>query len=187
MGVTAIEECSKGVGEQVSTLIDTLSIVLQPHSAIFVSGPVSSGRRMYLEKNRSVPPQDLENQNVEELESFARVLRNRITNPVICAAKLRINKWPGKNYTLLFRRVLEKFVIETWFKDDWEFSTGSVNEMKICLDLHIPCRSENGESLTSMKAKQLCLAAKATLDTDGIIHNKLQKAHNRLIMSVEDF
>lgn len=186
MGITDTDECSNRVGEQISTLVDTLSIVLGPHSAIFVSGPLSSGRRMYLRKNRLVPPQELENQNIEELECFARILRSRVTNPVICAGKFRINNWPGEKYTLFFHRVLEKYVIETWFKNDWEFSIGSVNEMKACLDLHIPCRSESGEPLTYITAKQLCLAANATLDTDGIVHDKLQKAHTRLIMSLQD-
>lgn len=128
-------------------LLQGLALAVPPHSALFVSGPVSSGPRFYAAA-APVDPVQIWRDNAMDIERLAERLRNRFGCLVICPSALIIEGWRGRDYGAFFAQVLERFVRQAWFADGWELSVGALRELVLCASRSIPCHTQDGSVLT---------------------------------------
>jgi hypothetical protein len=164
---------------ELDQLFSALALVVPPHSAALVSGPVASGQRFFLESGQA-DENDIWEANARNMDAFASDLRRRLGRLVICPSRFRIPGWRGSQYGEFFTAVIRRYVAEAWFVDGWEFSVGSVDEFGLCQKLHIPCYRSNGELLTHDAGLRLVEAALEQARKRAAATNLLEAALARL-------
>src|SRR5258707_472701 len=106
-----------------------LDSVLAKRSAIYVAGPLDTGRIYYEALARGYGNEDVRLRNQEALTSFAIRLRMRFNPvPVIDPGPLRVSEWSAHEIGQFFLETIKRYAKEAWFIDGWEYSSGATKE-----------------------------------------------------------
>lgn len=147
-----------------------LESVLEPHSAIYVAGPLDTGRLFYDAHPPGTPrgaDGSLREANQARMTAFAAELRKSQPRPVIDPGPLRVASWDGALYGRFFLEVIERFVFESRFLDGWEYSRGATSEYVLCLAHGVICRDERGALLAPAHASTLIERAASRIERLG--------------------
>ena len=133
--------------------LQVLASVLEPRAAIYVAGPLETGREFY--ERRAPSASSVRRRNQERMSAFVATLRRQTAAPVIDPGLLRVPNWPSAFYGRFFLAVIDEFAREAWFLDGWEYSRGATSEFVHCASRQIPCRDERGGPLECSHAYAL--------------------------------
>lgn len=161
-------------------LLRALEMTLSEQKPILVSGPVSSCKEGVL---GAITPDQWEivrNANAERLKALANKVRAQTSMPVICPGNFVMPQWTGDDYAVFFSSVIDRYVIATWFTDDWAYSVGSVAEFTHCMMRGIPCFTHDGNPLGIDAGLRLLEAALREVNGVGRSNEKLVAALERL-------
>lgn len=137
-------------------LFQILDSVVHKKTAIYVAGPLESGKEFYnLTASGEYVLGLIRPKNQNKLSNFAQSLRQNLNQPVIDPGILKIPGWAGSDYGTFFIKIIENYAKEVWFMDEWEFSGGATKEFKFCATNGICCRDERGERLTAIAGNLL--------------------------------
>lgn len=156
---TIAEPCLQAIGS-----------VLEPRSAIYVAGPLETGREFYGNPKSGpgrVEQEEIRRLNQARLTDFVAELRRSQPDPVIDPGPLRIAGWPAANYGRFFFEVIERFAREAWFLDGWAYSRGATSEYVHCVRHGIVCRDQHGAALDEAQARRLIGDAAAAIESYG--------------------
>lgn len=167
---------------EVERLAGFLSAVLADRSAVYVSAPITSGRRHSewhpAEAHRlSSAPADYWQAHrahvVEPNRNHAKevVARIRLSErrPVIDPTAVPdIDGWTQDDYRLLWARVIERYAALVVFLDGWEYSNGCTYEFLVAQRLALPTATEAGRPLTLAAGGALIRGALANLAAQGV-------------------
>jgi hypothetical protein len=76
--------------------------------------------------------------------------------------------------------VIDRYVMATWFTDDWTYSVGSVAEFTHCIMRGVPCFTHDGNPLSIGTGVRLLEAALKEVNSAGRTNEKLVFALERL-------
>lgn len=131
-------------------LFQIVDSLIHKNSAIYVAGPLESGKEYYeLTASGNYTQGQIRPKNQVKLTNFAISLRQKLNQPVIDPGILKIPGWEGRDYGTFFIKVIENYAKEVWFMDEWEFSGGATKEFQFCVINGIRCCNERGDALTS--------------------------------------
>ena len=138
--------------------LQVIGSVLTPRSAIYVAGPLDTGREFYENPQSGVSRVDQETirrVNQARMAQFVAQLREAQSHPVIDPGLLRVPGWPSALYGRFFIAVMEQYARAAWFLDGWQYSRGATSEFVHCLHRNIPCHDERGVPLEPSQARRL--------------------------------
>jgi hypothetical protein len=138
--------------------LQVLRSVLEPKTAIYVAGPLETGRSFYESGVAGLPHAEqatIRRINQERLTRFVAELRATQPKPVIDPGLLRVPGWPNELYGRFFFAVIEEFVECASFLDEWEYSRGATSEYVHCVQLGITCYDERGNPIPIREARKL--------------------------------
>jgi hypothetical protein len=140
--------------------------VLPAGSAIYVAGPLETGRNFY-ENAGDVEQAAIRQANHERMQAFVASLREQQDSPVIDPGLLRVPEWPNPVYGRFFFAVISEFVKEARFLSGWEYSRGATSEFVLCATRGIPCSDERGEDLPTDNARTVIATAAQHIERLG--------------------
>jgi hypothetical protein len=146
--------------------LQMLRSVLPASSAIYVAGPLETGRSFY-ESGGEIDQAAIRRANHERMQAFVASLRARQDAPVIDPGLLRVADWPNPVYGRFFFAVICEFVKEARFLDGWEYSRGATGEFVLCVTRGIRCSAEAGGELRVETARSLISAAADRIECLG--------------------
>lgn len=153
-------------------LIESMASVCGQLPCVYVSGPLTSCRELYLGEATPAHPapqgEAFEARNRERMQAFAEKLRGVLSNPVIDPGLLRVTGWTGGQYSDFFLQVLERFCREVWFLDGWAFSRGASKEFVRAKQLGLTCLDVRGGNLDIASGIELLEEACHALASRGI-------------------
>lgn len=154
--------------------LDLLESILDHGSAVYVAGPLDTGRDYYgaLATHGNIDLVRLANQR--RLSMFANSLRAAKTCPIIDPGQLRVPTWHGADYSNFFLEVIRRYAREAWYVDGWEYSSGATKEFTHCIQWQIPCYDERGDSLSVEGGAALIRAAVEDIERMGLMAEKLR-------------
>jgi hypothetical protein len=159
------------VSRQLLALLDS---VLTPRSALYAAGPLDTGRRYYEALARGNVEESVRAENEAALAAFVSRLRaERHPIPVIDPGPLRVTEWSAREIGQFYLDVVGRYVMEAWFIDGWEYSSGATKEYLHCRSLGIPCFSERGAALAIQEAVALLASAVEEVGRLGVAAPKL--------------
>jgi hypothetical protein len=129
--------------------------VLAPRSAIYVSVPITGGRRV-LEARSAHGGGDLSSDtarrlmslNVAEARDLVRSVRSRTNRPVIDPAAIgAVMNWTQDDYRRFWGETVRRFAAEVVFADGFEFSDGCAYEYATAIADGVPVKSADGADL----------------------------------------
>jgi hypothetical protein len=155
-------------------LLTLLGSILTPRSAIYVAGPLDTGRSYYEALARNAVDGSIRTANEAALTAFVARLRERNHPvPVIDPGPLRVDGWSARDVGEFFLETISRYAKEAWFIDGWEFSSGATKEFLHCISIGIPCFAENGDQLDTDRAITLLSAAIDVITLLGLSAPKL--------------
>ena len=130
---------------EVEALLNILASVIVGRSAVYVSAPITSGRRLAqwlgsrnVEFDPSHPESYAEFQrevlepNCEHAQDIISDLRKRFPNVVIDPTALKdIDGWTQDDYRYLWAKVIEQYATTVVFIDGWQYSNGCSYEFLV--------------------------------------------------------
>jgi hypothetical protein len=142
-------------------MLSALGSVLGPGSALYVSSPITSGRRFLEATDSKASRSALVAQNLRSSGQVVERLRSENPGSIIYAAGMEdIPGWEQDDYRSFWGAVIERFAVRAVFLDDWEFSNGCSYEFLVCSRNGIPCEDqEHGELSIEAGARSIAEAA----------------------------
>jgi len=146
-----------------------LATVIPDRAAVYVSGPVTTGKR-YWQWNKAlagphlVPGSaDYQTTHVHEvmtpnqlvLRQLVNRLRRRDSQLVIDPTGLALPDWTQDDYRVFWAMVIERFAHEVVFADSWEYSNGSAYEFLVVHRAGIAAMTARKQPLTLKRAVSL--------------------------------
>jgi len=134
---------------EIEALLNILGSVIVDNSAVYVSVPITSGRRLAdwlnnVEFDLSHPQSHAEfkrevlEPNCEHAQNIISSLRKQFTDVVIDPTALKdIEGWIQDDYRYLWGRVIEQYANTVVFIDGWQYSNGCSYEFLVahrCVD-----------------------------------------------------
>lgn len=130
---------------EVAALLNILGSVIVGRAAVYVSAPITSGRRLALwvgSRNVEFDPSHPENQaefqrevlepNCAHAQDVVSSLRKKFPNVVIDPTALKdIDGWTQDDYRHLWAKVIEQYATTVVFVDGWQYSNGCSYEFLI--------------------------------------------------------
>ena len=110
-----------------SLLIKAFLSVAPERSAVYVAGPLATGKRYY-DALAAGESDDVRDANEAEMRDFIAALRETDTRSVIDPSLVRVAVWSPGDHGNFFLRLIETCCIEVVFMDGWEYSSGSAKE-----------------------------------------------------------
>lgn len=154
-----------------SQLLEALSTVLEPVSAIYCSAPITTGRRYFelLERDRSLH---------WRTQGAAGVLREKVVEPNSAAARSEITRlrrtgeividptriegvpdWSQEQWHHFWEAVIKRFAKAVVFVDGWEYSNGCSFEFLVAHKNRIPALTSTGSPITLASGIRMIAAA----------------------------
>jgi len=187
---------------ELELLLNVLGSVISDQTAVYVSAPITSGRRFAnwssardLEIDLSQPEtyqeflREVLEPNSKHARKIIRRLRSSFTKALIDPTALKdIEGWTQDDYRVLWARVIEQYAGTVIFLDGWQYSNGCAYEFFIANRLGSDSRpsvlKETLEPLTLEEGIRLIKSAVSelqisSLPTDflGQVLNELTKLH----------
>jgi hypothetical protein len=130
---------------EINSMLNGLGCVTIDHSAVYVSTPITSGRRFaHWSRNRDIeldlshPETYLEfkrevlEPNSEHAREIIKNLRTVFTKALIDPTALRdIEGWVQDDYRVLWAKVIEQYANTVVFLDGWHYSSGCTYEFLV--------------------------------------------------------
>ena len=155
--------------EQVEELASVFATVTLERHAVYVSTPITSGRRHWewharQERNLAGPPDELFKQAIEknrvDAARFVARVRNETSRTVIDpAAFADVPGWRQSDYHAFWGEVIAKYVREIIFRDGWQYSRGCSYEFLVATSERLLMRDERRAPLTRQTGRELIRTA----------------------------
>jgi hypothetical protein len=131
------------------TLLQAFESVLEDRSAIYLAGPLATGKRFFeASADAHFSPQTLRQENARAMRAVAKSLRTTQEKPVIDPSLLQPAGWSSLEIGQFYIDLLARFACEVRFMDNWEFSRGATKEFMVANDIGIPCQDIAGRSIS---------------------------------------
>lgn len=145
-------------------LVEAFGSCLEPHSGVYCSAPITSGRK-HLEWLRqigesfdtidSTPPHHRDSHfelvvepNCRHARTVISRLRERERHPVIDpTAYPSVDVWSQPDWLAFWSAVITAYAHKIVFVDDWQYSNGCSAEYLLATTLALPCVDENNEAI----------------------------------------
>jgi hypothetical protein len=176
---------------EIELLLNLLGSAIVDHSGVYVSAPITSGRRFAdrssgrkLENDASRPETDREFQrkvreaNSEHARKIIDRLRSLLPKALMDPTALKdIDGWTQGDYRALWAKVIERFAGTVVFLDDWQYSNGCAYEFLVAnrLDPRPSILKEDLQPLTLEKGIELLNSAVLDLQTSESPTDFLQR------------
>lgn len=149
-------------------LMDAMRSMTGAASAIYVAGPLATGRRFYERSSAAgAAEEEVRRLNEGDLRNTVDSLRRRGVAPVIDSGILRVPTWSAAEHGDFFLRVIGELCSLVVFVDGWEYSSGATKEFLYAQAKGIPCRDSHDNLLTPMRARSLIEAASISVSGGG--------------------
>jgi len=155
-------------------LVEALGVAIEPHSAIYCSAPITTGKRhleLIRELGRQLVPEDRHRHfaeviqpNTEHASAVTKALRSATRDVVIDPAAFPpMVGWSQEDWLALWSAVIARYASKVVFVDDWQFSNGCVEEYVLAAKLSLPTFDENGGVINVLAAISMIEEAVAAL------------------------
>jgi hypothetical protein len=161
-------------------LLQLFNSMLSNSSAIYLSGPITTGPRFfdwYVDKgykleNDNITYQEDKRRNVlgpneSDIFKTAEALRLRFNQPLIEPASLHIINWTQNDYYCFWTEVMKRFISRMISIDGWQYSIGCVVEYHHAVHFGIPVENIQGDIITPERAYQQIFAAADDIEKKG--------------------
>ena len=152
---------------EIESLLNVLGSVVVDRAAVYVSTPITSGRRFVDWSRRRNLKTDLSHPethqefvrevlvpNNEHARKIIGQMRRRFAQPLIDPTALKdMEGWVQDDYRVLWARVIEEYAGSVVFLDGWQYSNGCAYEFLIAHRLD-PQPSILNEVLASLKLEE---------------------------------
>ena len=159
--------------EQVGVLLDLFSTVVTGRTAVYVSAPVTSGKRYAAWRSRLIPElsdrdptyrrlhrESVVIPNREDVRSLVEELRRGRTDVVIDPTSFgEVPGWTQDDYRYFWGRTIERFAQTVIFVDGWEHSDGCSYEFLVAQASGARTLKQDGTNLGLAEAIRLIAAA----------------------------
>jgi hypothetical protein len=168
---------------EIEILLTFLQSVINDRNAVYVSSPITSGRR-YIKWVKEHPlnsnfsgdnqnPEFISNvieKNLDHAKSVVQKMRSAFSGSVLIdpTAVPDIENWKQDDYRYAWGRIIERFAKTLVCSDDWQFSSGCAYEYLVAKNAGIQIFDERLEELSTEKARQLLLEAKELMRSHGL-------------------
>lgn len=183
---------------EITGMLGLMGTVLTRRSSIYVSSPITSGRRLLAW--HSTPgvvtfdrrfKQEVLEPNLAVARAAVATIRANTHMPVIDPTALpALDGWTQDDYRFLWGRVIELFAHEVVFLDGWEFSSGCTYEYLIATREDLPAKSLEGSRIRLVDAIKSIRDGRNQLESVGsditFINSVLIKLEQLLSGSAED-
>jgi hypothetical protein len=172
-------------------LLKAWECTVPPASALYVSGPITTGERFfrwYDASGRKLAVDSSEyferrlreviEPNSGDILRAAARLRLETNKTVIEPASLYVQTWRQPDYLKLWSEVIERFVERLIMMPGWEFSTGCVTEIEKAFRLGLPVSSVNGAPISIEGATEM--VARSVLAVQDEFRPPLEHSHSLL-------
>lgn len=138
-------------------MLGALRCAVEPKTAIYLSGPITTGRKYVewhaLSADTRPPLRSIQEDNEAELVTLAKELRIRTGLPVIQPASLRVPEWNQESYYSYWKLVIDRFAVKLVMVEDWQFSVGCAVEFAHALNRDILVESWRGDRIDALSGK----------------------------------
>jgi len=183
---------------ELEALINVLGSVVVGRSAVYVSAPITSGKRLAkwlssrnVEFDPSHPESAAEFQrevlepNCEHARDIISNLRKKFPNAVIDPTALKdIDGWTQNDYRYLWAKVIEQYATTVVFIDGWQYSNGCSYEFLVSYQSsndHCPLvLNENLKPLSLEKGLMLIREAISEMKEAGLSTEFLERVAEQL-------
>ncbi len=182
------EQHAEGIvtaGHTADAMLEVYKSVLSDHEGLYVSSPITSGRRYmrWLEevgkKAHHIDFMDEETKqshiaevvlpNSHHAGTVVKKVRKETGRVVINPTAIpSIGGWKQEDWRTFWRRVIELHVSTTLFVDDWQYSNGCVYEFWVAHSKGLPTMDEEMQPLDLEQGIGLVLAAIADMRRHGV-------------------
>jgi hypothetical protein len=139
----------------VGAMLSVFSTVLTRNSAIYVSSPLTTGKRarLWREDGDTSYEEFLATHvvapNRKAAADFVALLRDGTSKPVIDPTALDdVEGWDQGDYLYFWGNVISRFAERVVLRDGWEFSRGCSYEFAVARRMNIQCVREDGSPLS---------------------------------------
>ncbi|MER9851851.1 hypothetical protein NKJ55_32035 [Mesorhizobium sp. M0106] len=144
--------------DQKALLFQAWQCVLAESSAVYLSGPITTGPRFleWFVKSKSLEGADFQKElkafvvepNSRDIKDTATQLRAELNEPILEPASLYIPGWNQRQYLDLWSTVIDRFVKRLVVMSGWQYSVGCATELTHAFELGLPISTIDGELLT---------------------------------------
>jgi hypothetical protein len=155
--------------DQVEVLLSVIGSVAEPRTAIYVSTPVTTGRRAIewhsanggvLDRNDDSFRIEVVERNRRDAADFVRRLREKAGRVVIDPAALPdVPGWEQADYRFFWGRVIERYAVLVLFRDGWQYSSGCAYEFLVAHRAGLDVRDERENELPRNRGRRMIEAA----------------------------
>jgi hypothetical protein len=152
---------------EVEAFVAGLSSVLDRGTAIYVSSPLTSGRRAaewHLQNGRDENPEGFRRHvfalNRADAACFAQELRARTHREVIDPGAVDdLEGWTQNDYRVCWGRVIQEYAKTVVFRDGWQYSNGCAYEFAVAHEAGLEVVTDDWSPLSSADGRALLVAA----------------------------
>ncbi len=117
--------------QEIESILAVLSCTITSREALYVSAPITSGKRLYNSLSKGSETKEVNSINTEfikqhnraDVTNYIKSLRSKF--PILIDPTIfDIPGWTQNDYRTLWCLVIKKFVIKAVFVDDWQYSNG---------------------------------------------------------------
>lgn len=151
-------------------IIQAWDCVLAGASAVYLSGPITTGLKHAKELRRGADAASLQHvkrSNINDLIATAKKLRRQRAEIVIEPASLHLPEWSQADYHLLWERLIERHIKLAIFMPGWEYSLGCAIEFAHAISRSIRTESLSGAPISLDAGIALLAAARDDLRADN--------------------
>ncbi|MDX6444655.1 MAG: hypothetical protein QOH71_1729 [Blastocatellia bacterium] len=157
--------------DDIEKILEVMRGIVPEHGAIYVSAPITSGRRLtdwYVRSNGSLPNRshpDYATQHVREViepnrahaAAIVHDVRARFPDRIIIdpTAVADLDGWTQDDYRFFWGEVIRRFATSVVFVDGWQFSSGCAYEFVIATEAGVGTLDERLEPLSFQSGKAL--------------------------------
>jgi hypothetical protein len=178
--------------EEIDMAFSALDCILDHEKPIYASAELTTGRRLYdalrefhvktADELKQLKGKDwyttnIWHANVNAAKDFATQVREKVGGKslVISPAPFSAPGWNKSEYLAFWAQLLRTRISSTWFKLDWQYSSGCTFEFAVSADAGLPTLDHQGNSLTVRRAVELIDAAIRDLDSCAFDTTKLRE------------
>jgi hypothetical protein len=141
---------------EIESIVQVLAGVITGRSAIYVSAPITSGKRFSHRARRIEPDlhrntlfRDVIEPNLAHAASVVELLRRRKSGPLIDPTAVDdLANWSQDDYRHLWGSVIERYVQTVVFLDDWQYSNGCAYEFLVAQRCELTTCDERDEVIS---------------------------------------
>ncbi len=182
---------SERAGE-IEAMLNVLSTAVEGRAAVYMSAPITSGRRYSAWRLRAggrEPEPGREEEMRREVVEHNRAHAARVAQwlRASCGATLvdptRLEDLPGwtqDDYRAFWALVVERFACRVFFLDDWQFSNGCSYEFLTAWRCGVPTFDEREGALTLAEGARLIRAAVAEMRGQSLPTSFLERVLEEL-------